>query len=287
MAPYVAAHVAGTTPNPCIECNRKVKFARFAERAEQLGFDAVATGHHAAVGRRGGRYTLERGADRAKDQSYVVHMLGQPDLARTLFPVGALTKAEVRRVAGEHGLRTATKPDSQDVCFITDASGRDGFLRTRIPFTAGRVVDTGGREVGAVPAIELVTVGQRRGLGLSGGPKRFVVAVDREAATVVVGGEDDLLDDGVDVTGVSWVDGPVADEVLVQASAHGAPRRATVSPTDAGVRVRWSEPQRRVAPGQSVVFYDLDDRCVFGGGIAALEPRPRLPAGSPRDVSSA
>src|SRR5687768_6973575 len=118
--PYVRAHAGGHTPNPCIECNRAVKFARLAERADVLGFDAVATGHHARIGARDGRRTLERGADRAKDQSYVVHMLDQTALATTLFPVGAFpTKAELRARAAELGLRTATKPDSQDVCFIT------------------------------------------------------------------------------------------------------------------------------------------------------------------------
>jgi tRNA-specific 2-thiouridylase len=270
VAPYVSAHVTATTPNPCIECNRKVKFARLAERAGLLGFDAVATGHHARIGRQGDRYTLERGADRDKDQSYVVHMLGQHDLARTLFPIGGLTKAAVRRLAGDAGLRTATKPDSQDVCFITSTAGREGFLRRRIPFTPGHVVDSSGMLLGTVPAIELVTVGQRKGLGLpGGGPKRYVLTVDRPSATVVVGDEDELLDDGLDVVAPTWVDGPVDGEVLVQTRAHGTPRRAVAASIAAGVRVRWDEPQRRVARGQSVVLYDLDDRCVLGGGIAA------------------
>ena len=125
VQPYVDAHADGVTPNPCIECNRRVKFARLAERADVLGFDAVATGHHARVARRDGRWTLQRGADRMKDQSYVVHMLGQAELARTLFPVGRFAdKAQVRALAGRLGLRTAAKPDSQDVCFITSTGGR-------------------------------------------------------------------------------------------------------------------------------------------------------------------
>jgi tRNA-specific 2-thiouridylase len=267
--PYVAAHAAGVTPNPCIECNRKVKFARLSERAELLGFDAVATGHHARIGRRGDRYTLKRGADRVKDQSYVVHMLGQGDLTRTLFPIGSLAKADVRSRAAELGLRTATKPDSQDVCFITTSGGRESFLGRRISFTPARVVDSGGSLLGTAPAIELVTVGQRKGLGLpGGGPKRYVLAVDRREATVVVGDESELLDDELDVATPTWVDAPVEGDVLVQTSAHGTPHRATIEVTTESVRVRMHDPQRRVAPGQSVVFYDVDDRCVLGGGIA-------------------
>ena len=234
--PYVAAHAAGQTPNPCIECNRAVKFARLAERADLLGFDAIATGHHARVGRTvDGRFTIERGADRAKDQSYVVHMLGQDQLARTMFPVGDLQKSEVRALASRIDLRTADKPDSQDVCFIMSTSGgRTTFLGDRIPFHRASVVDTAGDRLGEVEAVELVTVGQRKGLGLpGGGPKRYVVDVDVEQRVVVVGDDADLLRPTLDVHDVTWVDGEVDSEVevLVQCSAHGDPRRATIRPT--------------------------------------------------------
>jgi tRNA-specific 2-thiouridylase len=268
--PYVRAHADGTTPNPCVECNRHLKFAHLAERATLLGFDAVATGHHARVGRRDGRLSLERGVDRAKDQSYVVHMLGQADLARTLFPVGDLDKPTVRRLAAELGLRTAAKPDSQDVCFITSTEGRERFLRKRIPLRPAAVVDTAGTRVGDVRAVELVTVGQRRGLGLpGGGPVRYVVDVDVASRVVTVGGADELDTGSVVVDRVGWVDEPVAGDVLVQCSAHGAATPATLRPTaGGGVDVRWRAPQRRVAPGQSVVFYDLTDTVVLGGGVA-------------------
>jgi tRNA-specific 2-thiouridylase len=270
VGPYVDAHAAGVTPNPCIECNRGVKFSRLAARAEVLGFDAVATGHHARIERRAGRLALARGADRAKDQSYVVHMLDQAQLARTLFPVGSFaSKAELRAVAAELGLRTASKPDSQDVCFITSTGGRQAFLGERLTFHPAEVVDTAGTRLGALPAIELVTIGQRKGLGLpGGGPKRFVVEVDRATATVVVGAEHELLRHGLTLSRMSWVDGPVTGDVLVQCSAHGASQPATVALTDGGVELAWHEPQRRVAPGQSVVLYDASDRYVLGGGIA-------------------
>lgn len=268
--PYVRDHALGVTPNPCIECNRHVKFDRLLKRADQLGFDAVATGHHARIGRTAdGRFTLERGADSAKDQSYVVHMLDQHALARTMFPVGSIDKSEVRRMAGDLGLRTASKPDSQDVCFITSTGGRETFLGDRIAFRPGRVVDGDGVEVGRVESVEMVTIGQRRGIGLpGGGPKRYVVDVDVRSATVTVGDERALLDESVRVTDVVWTDRPVSGTVLVQASAHGATNAADISVDDRGVDVRWHRPQRRIAPGQSIVFYDRSDTSVLGGGIA-------------------
>jgi tRNA-uridine 2-sulfurtransferase len=269
VGPYVEAHRHGITPNPCIECNRSVKFARLAERADLLGFDAVATGHHARIGRTDdGRYRLERGADPAKDQSYVVHMLDQAQLARTVFPVGGLQKSEVRELAASIDLRTADKPDSQDVCFITSTGGREAFLGERIPFRRAAVVDASGEQLGAVESVELVTVGQRKGLGLpGGGPKRYVVDVDTTAATVTVGTDDDLLRPDLAVDAVTWVDEPVSGDVLVQCSAHGRPQPAVVTGEPGSVTVTWERPQRRVAPGQSVVFYTADDTAVLGGGV--------------------
>ncbi len=269
VAPYVDAHRRGVTPNPCIECNRHLKFDRLLRRALAVGFDAVATGHHARIVEHpGGGRRLARGADRAKDQSYVLYVLGQDELARTLLPVGHMTKAEVRAAAEAAGLRTAGKPDSQDVCFITSTSGRRGFLGSRIPLRPGRVVDEQGREVGRVDAVELVTVGQRRGLGLAGGgAPRYAVAVDVASATVRVGPEADLRADRVELSQVMWAGEPFAGPVTAQCSAHGAARPATVEPGDGdGATVRFASPQRRVAAGQSVVLYQGDE--VVGGGIA-------------------
>jgi tRNA-uridine 2-sulfurtransferase len=280
VAPYVQAHRDGVTPNPCIECNRHVKLDRLAARAELLGFDAVATGHHARIAvTPEGRYQLRRGADTAKDQSYVVHMLDQHQMARTLFPVGDLDKAAVRAIAADRGLRTATKADSQDVCFITSTGGRTAFLDARIPFTPGTVVDRGGEPLGQVESVELVTVGQRRGLGLpGGGRKRYVVDVDLPRRRVLVGSDDDLHVPTLRVARTTWTDEPVAGEVLVQCSAHGAPRAAAIEHErgePAGtVTVTWATPERIVAPGQSVVFYDPTDTRVLGGGLAERLQRP-------------
>jgi tRNA-specific 2-thiouridylase len=263
--PYVRAHSQGLTPNPCIECNRHLKFDRLSERADLLGFDAIATGHHAQIKAVGHRYFVHRGADPAKDQSYVVHMLAQRELHRTLFPVGHLTKSQVRDKAAALGLRTAGKPDSQDVCFITQTGGREAFLGARIPFRRGTVVDSAGAELGEVHAIEMVTVGQRRGIGLpGGGPKRYVTAIDQTTATVTVGDEVDLDDSEMVVDNVVWADQPHVGDVMVQCSAHGTTMPARLQ----GDTVRWRSPQRRVASGQSVVFFDTSDRYVLGGGIA-------------------
>lgn len=275
VEPYVAGHAAGTTPNPCVACNRHLKFDRFLRRADDLGFDAVATGHHARVRAVGGRWRLERGADPAKDQSYVLHMLNQDTLARTLLPVGELTKAQVRAHAAGAGLRTAAKPDSQDVCFISRTGGREAFLGARIPLRPGVLVDVDGETVGKTAAVELVTVGQRRGLGVAGAgsapeapatkaDRRYALSVDIPGARVTVGGLDDLLVERIPVTDVSWVDQPLdpGARVTVQTSAHGR----AVAATWLGDAVATDERVRRVAPGQSVVCYDGD--AVLGGGTA-------------------
>jgi tRNA-specific 2-thiouridylase len=267
VAPYVSDHAAGRTPNPCVACNRHLKFDRLLHRARLLGFDAVATGHHARiVPAGGGRYQLRRGADPEKDQSYVVHMLTQDQLSRVLFPVGTLTKQEVRGRAAMLNLRTAAKPDSQDVCFISRTGGRHEFLGARIPLHPGRVVDGAtGAELGTVPAVELVTVGQRRGLGAVDGARRYAVGVDVAAATVTLGTDADLLVWQLAVSGFTWVDDPArpGQSVDVQSSAHGRPATGVLGQDQT---VLFDEPQRRVAPGQSVVLYDGD--VVLGGGVA-------------------
>jgi tRNA-specific 2-thiouridylase len=278
-----------------VACNRHLKFGRLLGRARVLGFDAVATGHHARVVPSGdGHRLLLRGVDGAKDQSYVVSMLTQDELAMVRFPVGALTKAEVRATAARLGLRTAAKPDSQDVCFISRSGGREAFLGARIPLHPGRLVDGAtGEEVGTVDAVELVTVGQRRRLGAASAPggavapgraRRYAVGVDVASATVTLGPAVDLMVGQVAVSGLTWVDAAVASQwcdgrpVEVQCSAHGRPARGVLAEryrADGGpergvpagcVTVVFDEPQRRVAPGQSVVLYDGE--AVLGAGVA-------------------
>ncbi len=284
VTPYVQGHAEGRTPNPCIECNRHIKFARLLDRARALGFDALATGHHA---RRqttpSGRYRLSRGADPAKDQSYVLAMLGQDQLARTLLPVGEMTKAEVRAEAGRLGLRTAAKPDSQDVCFIRSDEGRQGFLGSRLPLHSGQMVDhVTGAALGPVEAVELVTVGQRRGMGHSDdGRRRFVTAVDVPARRVVVGSPEAAHCGAVLLHTVTWVDGgprlsaepegeaEPGSPAIAQCSAHGRPVPCRLSRSGDGIAVTFAVPQRRIAPGQTVALYDpARPDTVLGSGIA-------------------
>jgi tRNA-specific 2-thiouridylase len=271
VAPYVAAHREGRTPNPCIECNRHLKFDRLLQRASVLGIELVATGHHARIltDPATGLHHVARGADTAKDQSYVLAMLGQSALARLRFPLGALTKETVRSVARDLDLRTANKPDSQDVCFITAAQGRSSFLGGRIPLTPGTVVDPDGTVVGQVPAVELVTIGQRKGLGLAGGSgePRYAVDVDVRTATVQIGSRRDLDRSTVDLEQLVWSGAPVDGPVRAQVSAHGAARPATIDPVARALV--WEAPQRRVAPGQAVVLYDAPTgERVLGSGTA-------------------
>ena len=278
VEPYVAAHRDGITPNPCIECNRHVKFDALTRRARALGFDMVATGHHARITQRKGVWRLARGADGAKDQSYVLYMLDQAALAGTLFPVGTLAKSEVRRLAAQAGLRIAAKPDSQDVCFIAGEPGqaRRAFLADRLALRPAVVVDQTGSVVGRADGVQLVTIGQRRGLGLGGGAAaRYVLDIDHGRDTVTVGPREALLVPTLDLrqfapAGFAADGDPSAavpaGPVLVQCSAHGPVRPATIE----GRTLVWDQPQVRVAPGQSVVFYDpaAPDE-VLGGALVA------------------
>ncbi|TAN21151.1 MAG: tRNA 2-thiouridine(34) synthase MnmA [Actinomycetota bacterium] len=252
---YVNSHMNGLTPNPCIECNRHLKFDTFIERAKMLGFDFVATGHHARVTRADGVARLVRGADRIKDQSYVLSMLSSDQLEYLLLPVGEITKDKVREIAKDMSLRTALKPDSQDVCFITSTSGRDGFLAGRIEFHPGELFDrSSGQRVGGVDAIELVTVGQRKGLGTLGdGAARYAVEVDLPARKVFLGRQSDMLVDSLRFGSLTLSHDPLQDGELieVQGSAHGRPSRAMFF-TDS---VKFEEPHRRIAPGQTLAFY--------------------------------
>lgn len=274
VEPYADAYAAGRTPNPCVECNRSMKFGRLLERADALGFETVATGHHARVttdgtGRAGGagaRYRLRRGVDPAKDQSYVLYMLGQRELGRVRLPVGELTKSEVRGHAARLGLRTADKPESMDVCFISRGEGRERFLASRVPSRPGAVVDTAGAVVGRHDGVVGFTVGQRRGLRVATGERRYVLDVDATTATVTIGGRDDLLRDAVRVERSSFVAGAPPSperELAVQVRAHGAPAAGCLD----GEVVRFTDPQPRVAPGQVVALYDGDT--LLGGGIAS------------------
>jgi tRNA-specific 2-thiouridylase len=265
VAPYAAAYEHGRTPNPCVDCNRTMKFGRALERARQLGFDAVATGHHARVVETREGLAIGRGADAAKDQSYVLYMLDQEQLRRTLLPVGELTKAEVRQRAAALGLRTAAKPESMDVCFITKG-GRESFLGSRITRKPGVLVSTDGTELGRHDGIDAFTIGQRRGLAIAVGERRYVTDIAPATGTVTLGAHDDLLRDSVTITDATWTFGDPPDgEVFAQSRAHGEPVPARIE----GDSVHFATPQPRVAPGQVVALYA--GNIVLGGGIALTD----------------
>jgi tRNA-specific 2-thiouridylase len=275
---FVAEYAAGRTPNPCLRCNEKIKFAAVLDRAMALGFDAVVTGHHARL--RDG--VLRRSVDPAKDQSYVLAVLTRDQLARAMFPLGGSTKAEVRAEAAARGLAVADKPDSHDVCFVADGDTR-GFLRRALGDRPGMLVDAEtGAEVGRHDGAYGFTVGQRRGLGLDrpGGDPRYVLSIEPVAGTVTVG-PGALLDvDRVTGSRPVWTAGaPPAESFrcLAQLRAH-APAVPALASVGAGnlvgaVEVRLDEPVRGVATGQAVVLYDDDDDIVLGSAtIAATAP---------------
>jgi tRNA-uridine 2-sulfurtransferase len=271
IADFVSEHVTGRTPNPCARCNGEIKFGAFFRRADELGIDLVATGHYVRSARdHDGTWHLLRGADHTKDQSYMLHMLGQRALSRSLFPVGALTKSETRAIAERFELPVASKPDSQELCFAPAGDAR-GFIRVQAPTLVrggGEVVDADGRVLGTHDGTFAFTVGQRRGLGVAVGRPMYVVDVDAVQNRVVVGPHELLAKRGLSADRVSWLagsppgDGPFEAEVRIR--YRGDDVSAVVSPTPDGFEVEFRTPQRAVAPGQSVVVYRGDE--VLGGG---------------------
>jgi tRNA-uridine 2-sulfurtransferase len=271
LADFFDEHRAGRTPNPCIRCNERIKFGAFLERALALGFDAVATGHYVRTWRdESGSWHLGRGLDGSKDQSYVLHVLGQEQLARSLFPVGGQSKAETRAHAERLGLPVAGKPDSQEVCFVPGADHGE-FLERHAPdlVRPGEVVDSSGRVLAGHDGTFRYTIGQRRGLGVSTGERTYVVEMDRAANRIVVGPGELLARRGLRADRVTWVagrppgEGPFEADVRIRYNGEDVP--AVVEPLGLdAVAVEFRVPQRGVAPGQSVVFYAGDD--VLGGG---------------------
>jgi tRNA-specific 2-thiouridylase len=272
VEPFGAAYLAGRTPNPCIDCNRRVRFRTLLERTTALGCDVLVTGHYARVRHEAGRYRLLRGRDLAKDQSYVLHMLGQEELAQVVLPIGEFSKDEVRDHAARLGLRTATKPDSQDICFVKDDYRT--FLRENFADVArpGPVVDVDGTVMGDHEGTVDFTIGQRKGLGVAVGEPRYVVDVEPATATVVIGRKEDLLVSGCVLDELSFVAGhpPSPDrELTVKVRYRAEPVAVTLG--DAGDpdgsatgQIRFATPQMAVAPGQAAVLYAGDE--VVGGG---------------------
>jgi tRNA-specific 2-thiouridylase len=275
MLPFADAYLAGRTPIPCVACNRRFKFERLLGRARALGAEAVATGHYARVERdaRTGEHRLLRARDAHKDQSYFLYDLGQEQLAAARFPLGALTKDEVRARARALGLATADKPESQEICFVPDGDYARVVEQLRPQSLPGQceIVDAAGRVLGRHGGVHRFTVGQRRGLGLGTGERLYVRALDAERNRVVVGPVEELGVRGARLEAVRWIAGqapeaPVRARVRVRYRHEGAAARVEAE-GEHGARALFDEPVRAVSPGQAAVFYASD--VVLGGGSIA------------------
>jgi len=263
---FCSEYQQGRTPHPCIACNDKIKFNFLMNRAAVLQADYVATGHYAIIQRTSQGMVLKKAVDHGKDQSYVLFGLGQTQLSKTLMPLGAYPKEVVRGMALDAGFINADKPDSQDICFIPLGDYK-AFLKERVDTTPGDIIDTGGAVLAQHQGIEFYTVGQRRGLGLSGGEPQYVLRVEPEFNRVIVGPEAALYQDRMWVSRVNYVQGeppagPVEVGVKIRYKSGEAP--ALLHPRPEGALVCFDQPQRAVTPGQAAVFYQGDT--LLGGG---------------------
>ena len=268
--PFAAAYRSGRTPNPCIECNRHMKFDKLYTRAKLLGCDYIATGHYARIVCENGTYRLKKALDPTKDQSYVLYGMTKEQLAHTLFPLGGLSKQTTRSIAASGGLCCAEKPDSQDICFVPDGDyARVVESRTGEPAAPGDFVDTTGRKIGTHRGIIHYTIGQRRGLGISASERLYVCGIDPARGTVTLGTESALYTDTAIVEDCHWIDGEALREPIrcaVKIRYHQPEQSAAITPLDeTHVRIRFDHPQRAVTPGQAAVFYEGDT--VLGGGV--------------------
>ncbi|RMH65562.1 MAG: tRNA 2-thiouridine(34) synthase MnmA [Calditrichaeota bacterium] len=273
---FVDEYMAGRTPNPCVQCNIKIKWKSLFEKAEELGADYIATGHYARIryNEQSGRYELYKGLYDRKDQSYVLWGTRQENLAKTLYPIGAYTKPQVRELAEKYGLRTASKKESQEICFVPD-NDYNRFLKKVVPgleekVRDGDLVTKEGKKVGRHKGYPFFTIGQRRGIGTAFGKPMYVIETHADSNTVVVGEESDLLHSSFEVHTLNMIkyaklptEG-IRATVKIRYNDPGKP--ATVYPVDdSHARVVFDSPQKAITPGQSAVFYDED--CVLGGGI--------------------
>ena len=266
---FVAAYENGATPNPCIDCNRYLKFERLYRRAAELGCDRVATGHYARIEKQGDRYLLKKASDESKDQSYVLYAMTQEQLAHTAFPCGALNKTQTRQIAEEQGFLNAEKPDSQDICFVPDGDYA-AFIRryTGKSYPDGPFVTTQGTIVGRHRGIIHYTVGQRKGLGISSDRPLYVQSIDAAKNTVVLGEDRELFGTELNAVNFNWIAFETPPDVLrAKAKIRYRHREqwATVEVTGKNtVHLVFDAPQRAVTRGQAVVLYDGDT--VLGGG---------------------
>jgi tRNA-specific 2-thiouridylase len=270
---FTGEYRRGRTPNPCIRCNEHIKFGIFLDEALESGADCMATGHYARVEQDGGGYVLKRGADAVKDQSYFLYTLTQFRMRHVLMPLGGRKKSEVRDLAARLGLPTASRPESQEVCFAPSRDYRTFFEERGMSDTPGLIVDSSGRELGMHTGITRYTIGQRKGLGIAGTRPLYVVRIERESNRVVVGERPEGFSTGLVACGLHWTAQPAADTLRVQAkirSLHTAAPATVVPLGEDKARVIFETPQWAVTPGQAVVLYS-GERVLGGGTIEHAE----------------
>ena len=266
---FVESYENGITPNPCIDCNRYMKFGKLFERAALLGCDHIVTGHYARIEQSNDRYLLKKAVDETKDQSYVLYFMTQHQLRHTLFPLGTMKKKQVRLMAEESGFINAAKPDSQDICFVPDGNC-SGFLErhTGKHCLPGNFIDTKGNILGTHKGIVYYTIGQRKGIGMALGKPMYVKRIDSKNNTVTLAEDRELYDDTLTAAGFNWISGsapPMPIKCMAKIRYRHKEQNATVYPiSDDSVKIIFDHPQRAVTPGQALVLYDGDT--VLGGG---------------------
>lgn len=266
---FIESYENGITPNPCIDCNRYMKFDKLYERAKTLGCDYIVTGHYARIEEQAGKFVLKKALDETKDQSYVLYFMTQDQLVHTMFPLGSMQKTEVRAIAEESGFVNADKPDSQDICFVPNGDYASVIeLQTGKESAEGNFVDKQGNNLGRHKGVIHYTIGQRKGLGVSSTEPLYVCNICPKDGNVVLGSNDDLFSREADVSDFNWISGEVpGSEFRCKAKIrYRQPEQwVTVIPTGADtVHIVFDEPQRAITPGQAAVFYDGDT--VLGGG---------------------
>lgn len=271
VEPFIEVYCAGQTPNPCVGCNREVKFGWLAEFGRSLGAERIATGHYARIepSSAGNRFVLKRGLDRLKDQSYFLFRIPAAELSRIIFPLGRLTKNAVRTMAAERDLGVSQRSESQDICFIPEG-GYESLIRQERPgaFAPGPILDSSGLVLGEHRGLPAYTVGQRKGLGIASSEPYYVLALDRENNALIVGRKNELQGNAFGLEQLNWcsIDRPEESfSASVQIRYRSTPARANVIPRkDGSVRVEFVDEQPAITPGQSAVFYD--EETVLGGG---------------------
>jgi tRNA-uridine 2-sulfurtransferase len=267
---FVDSYIKGKTPNPCIDCNRYMKFDKLYDRASLMGCEYVVTGHYARIEKEGDKFLLKKGLDESKDQSYVLYSMTQEQLARTLFPLGSLHKTEVREIAEKNGFINANKPDSQDICFVPDGDYAkvikeySGYVPKE-----GNFVDLNGNVMGKHKGIIHYTIGQRKGLGVTFGAPKYVCKINAENNTVTLGDNSDLFNKEVHIENINWISGEIPTEEFrcnAKIRYNQKEQPAKVIPNGTKATLIFDEGQRAITPGQAAVIY-IDDTVIGGGTI--------------------